>query len=344
MSQPTILKPRRGFTLIELLVVIAIIAILVALLLPAVQQAREAARRSQCKGNLKQIGIGLHNYHDIYSVLPMGTVRRTYKFGNANVQSWTTSNISWAARILAQMDNSALFDEIDWGVERGRDGTNNGTAAAPGARRQRLPVYRCPSDPGTGTWAKFTDPTGVVHSGSKPHSAYAPGNYMASSGNQTKRGQPNSSNNNPPTQGLFGLNSSVRFRDITDGTSNVLAVAEVIIGFPRLRVNPTGAARQQVCPQTGSADKSAGRQRGFSWFYGELALSTYFTSRMAPNSTLFDCARNSQWNMHASRSAHVGSVHALLADGGVKQISDNIDLATWQNLGDKDDENLLGDF
>ena len=339
MKSFNFLSRRRGFTLIELLVVIAIIAILVALLLPAVQQAREAARRSQCKGNLKQIGIGLHNYHDVYSRLPPGTVRRTY----GGAQSWKTTNISWAARILGNMDNSALYDEIDWNIERGRDGTNNQYPdGSPGPRRQRIPVYRCPSDPGTGRWAKFVDGSGTVRSGSPPNAGYASGNYMACQGNQTQRGVPNSKNR--PISGLFGLNSSVRFRDITDGTSNVLAVSEAVIGFPRRQINPAGATGQEVCPTSGAPDTNSGRQRGFSWFYGELALTTYFTTRVAPNSESYDCSANSQWSMYASRSPHVGSVHSLLADGAVKQISDNVDLATWQNMGDKDDDNLLGDF
>tara|TARA_R110002072_G_scaffold303140_2_gene495639 strand:+ start:5501 stop:6496 length:996 start_codon:yes stop_codon:yes gene_type:complete len=331
MKTFSFLKRRRGFTLIELLVVIAIIAILVALLLPAVQQAREAARRSQCKGNLKQIGIGLHNYHDIYNRLPPGRVRTTYISG---VNSWATSNISWAARILGNMDYATIFETVDWDRFNGAGGVN-GTNPT-GARRQRVPVYRCPSDPGTGRWAKFVDLTGVQHSGNAPNTGFASGNYMASIGNQTNE-QSNSSNS-----GVFGLNTSTRFRDITDGTSNVAMISEAIIGFPGLVVNASGSPK--VCPTTGTATTDSQRSRGYSWFYLERPTAGYYTHRVGPNAPEFDCGSNTGDAMFASRSPHVGSVHTLLADGAVKQISENIDLTTWQNLGDIDDEELLGDF
>ncbi|HBN75421.1 MAG TPA: prepilin-type cleavage/methylation domain-containing protein, partial [Planctomycetaceae bacterium] len=128
-----------GFTLIELLVVIAIIAILVALLLPAVQQAREAARRSSCKNNMKQLGLALHNYHDTYSTFPPASVRQPTGGG---VNEWESSMIGWQARILGFMEQSALYDLIDWGITPGNSGTNNTTV-----RGTEVAGYRCPSDP-----------------------------------------------------------------------------------------------------------------------------------------------------------------------------------------------------
>src|SRR5437899_8560020 len=113
LSRSSVMMPlkwrRRGFTLIELLVVIAIIAVLVALLLPAVQQAREAARRSQCRNNLKQIGLALHNYHEAYNCLPQAANWKDYRSGVTPAQR----NFTWIASILPYLDQSAVFDQIN---------------------------------------------------------------------------------------------------------------------------------------------------------------------------------------------------------------------------------------
>ena len=142
---------RRGFTLIELLVVIAIIAILVALLLPAVQQAREAARRSQCKSNLKQIGIGLHNYYDTFSVLPPGFVH-IHGTGNTNTDK---GNWGWGTFILPYMDQSALYEALSPGepdpAVAGSDGSLAAAVENPTKRaemQKKLAAFRCPSDTG----------------------------------------------------------------------------------------------------------------------------------------------------------------------------------------------------
>ncbi len=138
-------RKNEGFTLVELLVVIAIIGVMVGLLLPAVQAAREAARRMSCGNNLKQIGLALHNYHDTFRVFPPARVRTT----NAGVDSWSSNNISWQARILAQMEQTPLYDQINWGLY---DGQNQ-----PIPRAAVVPAYRCPSDPGSGNFP-WVDP------------------------------------------------------------------------------------------------------------------------------------------------------------------------------------------
>ena len=139
---------RKGFTLIELLVVIAIIAILVALLLPAVQQAREAARRSQCKNNLKQIGIGMHGYHDTFSTLPPGFVR-------VHAADTDKGNWGWGTFILPFMDQGALYEALSPGeVDPAVTNSNGSLASAvqnPAKRAEMqnaLPAFRCPSDTG----------------------------------------------------------------------------------------------------------------------------------------------------------------------------------------------------
>src|SRR5688500_480674 len=138
---------RRGFTLIELLVVIAIIATLIAILLPAVQQAREAARRTQCKNNLKQIGLALHNYHDIQLTFPPGFIRD----GVANSDGW-----SWGAAILPQLEQAPLYDLLGVSRYRLRDvlaGSNPALATVAqrsAALQTHVPVYVCPSDPNEG--------------------------------------------------------------------------------------------------------------------------------------------------------------------------------------------------
>ena len=129
---------RRGFTLIELLVVIAIIAILIALLLPAVQQAREAARRSQCKNNLKQIGLAMHNYHDIHGMLPPG-------WCHPDVPNGQTQDVfSWSTYILPQMDQVTMFDQL--GATNSNSMEGGGTTVTVALAQQNLSAYDCPTD------------------------------------------------------------------------------------------------------------------------------------------------------------------------------------------------------
>lgn len=184
-------RPRRGFTLIELLVVIAIIAILIALLLPAVQQAREAARRTQCKNHLKQLGIAIHNYHDTHNVFPPGSVNQTRSTTNYTM-------INAFVFILPYIDQGPLYQQ--WDFNQPVDHANNNNAA-------KAPVssYFCPSKPRPSTAGGNT--------------AY--GDYAVSAGT----GQTNSTVA-AQWKGLFNQNSNLKMRDVTDGTSNVFAIGE----------------------------------------------------------------------------------------------------------------------
>ena len=203
---------RRGFTLIELLVVIAVIAVLIALLLPAVQQAREAARRSQCKNNLKQLGLALHNYHDSIRAFPPGSLRGT--------------GLAWGfvSHLLPYFDQSTVYNTIQF--ERTDCAAFIKAQQAtlkPDPASVLLPIMTCPSDPQGGI-KLFSGPTGP-----SPNTYDAghlfPSNYLGISGNQE-------STTWCPYQGVLNGNgvlftsSRIRMRDIADGTSSTLMMGE----------------------------------------------------------------------------------------------------------------------
>lgn len=342
-------KRRLGFTLVELLVVIAIIGILIALLLPAVQAAREAARRSQCSNNLKQIGLALHNYHDIYRAFPMMRVRSQ----RCGANTWMTSNIGWSARILSQIEQGPLFERIDWGYYPGWRGTNG---AAGGPRRQTVGGYLCPSDSGEGRVA-WTDPSGNRVVGGIPNRTYGHTNYVASIGDDY-RIRVGTSSWRPRAMFVEARErcdwpqqrpQEINLAAIRDGTSNTLMVAECIIGFPHVRVNasesydsnrdPLATPADNGCPTSGSPTTCSTCQRGNSWFRGYFPASLSFTTLMTPNSKLYDCGRNTNRAMFASRSFHPGVVQAVMADGSAHAVSETIDWTTWRWLGNKADGN-----
>ena len=201
-------QTRKAFTLIELLVVIAIIAILVALLLPAVQQAREAARRSQCKNNLKQIGLALHNYHDVNSVLPPGWIGVTAGVSDIyGVNGW-----GWAAKLLPQMEQGALYNQLNFNVRVG-DPLNAAHRVRP------IATFRCPSDTGPDTWT-IKDSSGTALAD------LATANYVGVFGASDIDDCYSAPNSPCVGEGAFFQNSRVRFADITDGLSNTIVAGE----------------------------------------------------------------------------------------------------------------------
>jgi prepilin-type N-terminal cleavage/methylation domain-containing protein len=197
-------RPARGFTLIELLVVISIIGVLVALLLPAVQAAREAARRAQCVNNLKQVGLALHNYEGTCQVLPSGYVSAFDSAGTDLGPGW-----GWATMVLPRMEQSSLFASVNFSVG----------VESPANLTSRLTIvsgFLCPSDRVEPSWpAVSRDPaTGVVF---QVICQVAPSNYVGMSGY---------SEPGPDGEGVFFRNSSIAFRDITDGLSQTITVGE----------------------------------------------------------------------------------------------------------------------
>ncbi len=192
---------RPGFTLIELLVVIAIIAVLIGLLLPAVQKVREAANRTQCRNNLKQIGLALHSYHDRMGVFPPGyTSRGPAPDGTDLGPGW-----GWAAHLLADVEQDNLQRRIDFG-----QGVRDMAHAS--VRVQSLAIFRCPSDQRIDTFTVVCTDSRAVD--------VAHGNYVALFGNNEIEEDPGKGN------GMFFRNSRLRMVDITDGTSNTLMVGE----------------------------------------------------------------------------------------------------------------------
>ena len=192
-----VISPRRAFTLIELLVVIAIIAVLIGLLVPAVQKVREAAARTQCRNNLKQIGLALHNYHDRNKRLPPGYVSAVAADNSDLGPGW-----GWAAQILPDLEQAPLLRQINFTADIGA--TVN---AAP--RVVSLPIFLCPSDNGPPTFTA-----------SGTNATIAFGNYVGMFGTDEITDDPGAGN------GIFYRNSKVRLTDITDGTSNTLMVGE----------------------------------------------------------------------------------------------------------------------
>jgi len=202
---------RRGFTLIELLVVIAIIAILVALLLPAVQQAREAARRTQCKNNLKQIGLALHNYHDVYRVFPPGNVHKAGSQRTASLAAY-----GWAVFILPQMEQQTVFETLNVN-HRDLDLTLR-NAQGKLLAQKTLPMYRCPSD-------RMSD-LNSKRSFNNPYKIHvATSNYVGVIGTRWATPYQVVVNGRDPWGMLYG-DSKTRMRDVIDGTTNTLFVGE----------------------------------------------------------------------------------------------------------------------
>jgi prepilin-type N-terminal cleavage/methylation domain-containing protein len=221
-------RSKRGFTLIELLVVIAIIAILIALLLPAVQQAREAARRTQCKNNLKQIGLALHNYHDVYKMFPMGDAAR-FANGTGNVavvsnyESW-----GWPAMLLPQIDQAPLFNTLAV-----NDRTLSEALASTGGDEDLLdqlfvPLtgFQCPSDTTGPRLRSGMDRQHFGNGASGTPTSWRPptSNYIGMVGIADTR-IPNHRNDRRP-RGAFYRHSALKFRDFTDGSSNTIMVGE----------------------------------------------------------------------------------------------------------------------
>lgn len=301
--RPSLSKPakRIGFTLIELLVVIAIIAILIALLLPAVQQAREAARRSTCKNNMKQIGLALHNYNETHGCLPSGWVQPSLA-STCQANSATTSAClpgwGWSAMLLPFMDQANLYEALNIGSTQ--------LAVAPTTESQTIiPIFRCPSDTGS---SLNTD-----------RGNHATSNYKVNYGSRGTGTTINTSPHNAaPGNGSFWSNSSVRFRDITDGLSNTVLAGETARGV-------AGGTTYNGAIWVGYFDN--GKTASCVW-----KMEDHVGARI--NGT-------SPW---AFSSRHVGGAHFLLGDGAVRFISENINGATYEDLGRRADGNVLGEF
>jgi prepilin-type N-terminal cleavage/methylation domain-containing protein len=316
---------RRAFTLVELLVVIAIIGVLVALLLPAVQSAREAARRTRCKNNLKQLGLALHNYEGTQRCFPPGVI------WNSTTTNFASPRLNFHVCLFPYIEQNNVYGQINLVDFTGATGNAWFTTKANiPATTAPMPHLRCPTD---NQKPKYTQPTVLIN--------YSRSNYFGIwHGFTTNDVLPISYDRSPAAfKAFFGANVPARIADISDGTSNSAAMAEAL-----------GGMNEQDA-------------RGFIW--GDQAAFQFLFSELAPNSKLPDRCPNSNqgcrsvqnndpsrpWTAAAtgnetcaSRSLHSGGVHLLLADSSVRFVSNNIDLNTWRALLTINGGETIGDF
>jgi prepilin-type N-terminal cleavage/methylation domain-containing protein/prepilin-type processing-associated H-X9-DG protein len=345
-------RRRAAFTLVELLVVIAIIGVLIALLLPAVQAARESARRAQCTNNLKQFGLACHNYEQVYKRLPPGKLT-----GGGN-EEW-----SQHARLLSFFEQEGVSDLIDWTL-------GPGDAVNQAAREAKILFFLCPSD----SDSKF-DPPG--------NEALGKTNYRANAGGLHGRWRdditPNR-NRYEENDGIFlrfqtvanQLNRmdlvGIRMADILDGTSQTALFSERIVGDGRNNqidvrgdwyavaaipistnvLNDTNTMRNRcmaVTPSTGGANQFS--EGGRNWSNGNYTPTRY-NHVMPPNSkacvagTPDTSTINTEPTATTATSMHPGGVNVVLCDGSTRFVRESISAIIWQRAGSRKDGNSIG--
>jgi len=332
----------RGFTLIELLVVIAIIAVLIALLLPAVQQAREAARRTQCKNNLKQIGLAMHNYQSSNNVFPPSFCM--------NPDSLGTGSWSIHGRLMPFLEQSTLYNQVNLAA---------GWSSQPVISGVRVPGYACPTDP----------KSDLIRDPGAPSPKLYPTTYGFNFGSwlifdpATGRGG----------DGITHPNSKISLAQITDGSSNTLMVSEVHAWthYTRNGGPPSDLASASTIPPdsrfvevvgTGGTDRLVAGTGHTEWANGHSHHSG-FTTVAGPNTnikfefsgTTYPHVDFSSWQedrvpltagfgILTSRSHHTGIVNSGLADGSVRSISQNISREIWRALGTRSSGEVIGEF
>jgi prepilin-type N-terminal cleavage/methylation domain-containing protein len=353
---------RRGFTLIELLVVIAIIAVLIALLLPAVQAAREAARRAQCVNNLKQIGLGIHNYHQTYDCFPLGVSLNMYSLP----AYWRAKN-SWShfGMMLPFLEQQSVYNAANfyWGVEEGSAGSSAPIDINVTAADSQINTFLCPSDPRSGNGGSTSFSTNDRDTSSYYGCVGATTSLAVPNGVDTGTIQFIPTANFPSSEstGVFSFQRVYGVRDVTDGTSNTIAYSEGMVnpsgtgaGVRFIGVNNVGMdatfrqldvrnvsptvyqATLALCDKLWQSGGSYDNQKGRDWAHGCMT-QTLFNTVVTPNKYKWThCSNTGSTTMAPLSNAmsfHPGGVNTMMSDGSVRFIKDSVAQNVWWSLG-----------
>ncbi|ODA35003.1 DUF1559 domain-containing protein [Planctopirus hydrillae] len=302
---------RSGFTLIELLVVIAIIAILIALLLPAVQQAREAARRTQCKNNLKQVGLALHNYHDTHNTFPPGNIPNS-PLNNHGPTAWV--------HILPYVDQAPQYNRINFSLTgTWWHGAASGGPQGPTFNGFKVAGFICPSSP-------------LVDSSTRSGVTWQRGSYTLIEG-AVGISEVSTANGIRSDSGMFTRSRNFNFRDMTDGSSNIVMVAE-----------QSNWGRDAGNTNNVEYRSDGGDSIWMGTGYDSRCFNTTTVRYPINTRNVSLNGANSQSCNTPIQSAHTGGAHVLIGDGTVKFLSENMNFDTLRFLAARADGNVVGEF